>query len=219
MATEEAVKRKTFVLSIVLALATVGSAFAGKVSIAGSPYGDPTGHPEVNCTAPECILPAGVTMTEQDFPFSFGPGEAFYFKVTSDVSNFTLTLLGAENFVADDTSNTPPEFFGFGALCPGGDVAPCNQTTMTPDFSDGTTNKVSFSVPGNGNGLSFFAVEPAASNSTTFVNDIRALDALGVTATLTLNSSSVPEPSSLALIVLVAVSFLLLRRFRGARQS
>lgn len=212
-------KRKTFVLFIVLALATVGSAFAGKVSIAGSPYGDPTGHPEVNCTAPQCILPAGVTMTEQDFPFSFGPGEVFYFKVTSDVSNFTLTLLGSENFLADDT-NDPPDFFGFGALCPGGDVAPCNQTTMTPDFSDGTSNTVSFSIPGNGNGLTFFAVEPAASNSTTFVNDIRALDAAPfVTATLTLNSNTVPEPSSLALIVLVAGGFLLLRRFRAARQS
>lgn len=212
--------RKAFVLFIVLAIATVGSAFAGKVSIATSQYGDPTGHDPVDCSSPTCILPAGATMTEQDFPFSFGPGQVFYFQVTSDVSNFTLTLLGLENFIADDTENDPPEFFGFGAFCPGGDVAPCNLTTMTPDFSDGTSNKVSFTVPGNGNGLTFFAVEPGASNSTDFVNDIRALDVTSpVTATLTLNSNTVPEPSSLALIVLVAAGFLLLRRFRVSRQS
>lgn len=200
-------RRNSYLLLAVLALGMAGSAVAGKVSIATSKYGDDSSSPEQNCVSPMCILPSGDTMTEQDFPFSFGSGEVFYFKVTSDVSNFTLTLLGTENFLADDTANDPPEFFGFGALCPGGDVAPCNQTTMTPDFSDGNSKTVAFSVPGNGNGLTFFAVEPA-SNVTQFVS-----------ATLKLNASEVPEPRSLGIIVLLAAGFVLLRRFRPARQN
>jgi hypothetical protein len=184
----------------------VSTAYAGKVSIAGSPYGEPTG--EVNCVAPQCIFPAGVTMTEENFGFSFKQGfEVFYFRVTSDVSNFTLTLNGDANFISDDTLTQ--EFFGFEALiCPDADPT-CAAESMNPGSSDGNEKQVAFTVPGDGKGFKVFAVEPEpGGNVTNFV-----------TATLTANSSSVPEPRSLALVLLIAASFVLLRRFRAARQS
>jgi hypothetical protein len=187
------------------------AANASAIRTASSSYGDPTGHPAVNCVAPTCTFPVipGVTMTEQDFAFSFVGGyEAFYFTISGPISNFTLTLTGDANFIADDTVNN--DYIGFGArVCPGDPGPPCSDATQNPGTSDGTENQVSFNVPGSGDGFSFFAVEKEDAGV--------AIDNF-VTANITLNTTStVPEPSLFPILGLAVVGLLGWKRYRSAK--
>ena len=208
---------KRTILFIAIGLLLTMAADAGLVK-ATSPYGDASTLTPTDCIGTLCTAPSGVTMTELDFSFSFASGEIFYFTVTSNTSDYSLVLQGDTNFIADDPS-TP--FFGFGTLdcpvdpntplCTGVDATTDPLSTMTPGSSDGNHNQVTFDIHGNGQNFVFFAVLPAASGNATRV----VTDLAGVTATLTLNGTTVPEPRFVTIVVLGFVGLvLLLRRLR-----
>jgi hypothetical protein len=184
------------------------AASASKINTSTSSYGSPSD---------DTVTVLG-NLTEQNYDFSFlGGFEVFDFLVNTDVSNFTLTLTGAAPFLADDTSNVPPEFFGFGAFITGScstfaqcgpdpTLAPYNATSSLPG-SDGTDTKVSFKVAGDGKGLVFFAIEPEGDSG---LNNL-------VTAKITPNTATTPEPRLWPVLGLAFLGLVGFRRFRSAK--
>jgi len=206
------VKATIYLFLAGLVVAT-GAAQAKPISVANSIYGVATSFTTCdNSTTPMCDTSGapGATMQDMLVPFSFfTPGatyEDFYFQVDG-ISSYTLTLKGDANFIADDT--VTHEYFGFGAYCPGGNVPPCNASQQSADstegdVSDGDENTVTFTVPGNGDGFVFFAIEPVG-------------DPNEVNATLT---ALTPEP---ALGPILALAFcglvIVFQRKRSAKLS
>lgn len=200
-------KSNCFHMVMLLALSPLLSASA--IRTAGSSYGspDPTGSP---CGS-LCTLPSGVTVLEEDYAYSNGPGQVFSFQITSDTSDFSLTLAGPDPFTA------VPGDFAFGAfVCPFGGFTPCgaDPTGFVTASADAATavglSSVTFTVDGDGKDLVFYAIESAPPTG--------ALNQ--VTATVALSTSSVPEPNFFPILGLGAVGLLLLRRrYRSARMS
>lgn len=203
--------KSTVYLLLAGLVVTTGVAKANKIHVAGSIYGDATGHPPVACPSGTCVIDvAGATMTEQLIDFSFKGGFVdFYFQVNG-ASAYTLTLTGDEDFIADDSVTN--EYFGFGVLsCPGGTgVPPCSVADQSPGDSDGNENSVTFTIPSAGDGLTFFAIEPGSLN-------VDGVPSEKVTATLT---ALTPEPS---LWPVLAIAFcglvIVLQRKRSARAT
>jgi hypothetical protein len=195
-----------FLVPALLGLSVASS--ASKINTSTSSYGSPSD---------DTVTVIG-NLTEQNYAFAFEGGfEVFNFLVNTDISNFTLTLTGDAPFIADDTANDPPLFFGFGAFVTGScsTFAQCGPDPTLPPYdataslpgSDGTVNKVSFNVVGDGKGLVFFAVEPEGS---TGLNNL-------VTAKITPNTSTVPEPRLWPFLGLAFLGLLAFRRFRSAK--
>jgi hypothetical protein len=124
--------------------------------------------------------------------------EIFDFKINSDVTDFTISLTGTEPFYNQAA--------GLFVCNPGADPNCTNSqvwfSTVDPltlgvSSSSPGTNAAAFTVPGDGNGLVFFAVEPNGTGK--------------VTADITL-SDPAPEPGTLVLISLCLVAILSLRR-------
>jgi hypothetical protein len=198
-------------VGLLLGLSTVAS--ASKISTSGSAYGPAS--PVTNTLDGD--------LNEQNYLASFAANdEVFAFQINTDISNFTLILSSPVAFIADDTSNTPPDFLGFGALIDDGSRScPAFSTSTTepmcgPDpnsspynassnltGSDGTDTSVSFSVEGDGKGLVFFAVVPETAgtdqNGNLILNNL-------VTAEIT---SATPEPRLLPMLVLGLAGLLL----------
>ena len=174
-------QRLICVTGLLLGLAAFAS--ANKVRVATSIYGGPTSFTTCDETTSPAVCDTsgapGGTMQVEIVPSSIGINNTDYYFEVFGVDSYTLTITGERNFLADDT-NDPPEFIGFGALCTGGNSAPCNDFTETPDASDGNESSVTFGVSGNGAGRIFFVIEPGA------VTD--------PTATLTSTSATTPEP-------------------------
>jgi hypothetical protein len=169
---------------------------ATPIKTTGSSYGspDPTGSP---CGA-LCTLPTGVTALTQNYAYSDGPGQVFSFQITSDTSDFSVTLNGADAFTA-----VPGDIPFGGFVCPGGGYTPCGaDPTGFVTASAVGLDSVTFTVDGDGKDLVFFAVETEPPTGVT--NQ--------VTATVALNTSTVPEPALLPILGLGVVGLLLFRR-------
>jgi hypothetical protein len=174
---------------------------ASTIRTSGSSYGspDPTGSP---CGG-LCTLPTGVTALTQNYAYSDGLGQVFSFQITSDTSDFSVTLNGADAFTA------VPGDIPFGAfVCPFGGYTPCgvDPTGFVTASADATTavglDSVTFTVNGDGKDLVFFAVETEPPTGVT--NQ--------VTATVAFTTSTVPEPALLPILGLGVVGLLLFRR-------
>ncbi len=164
--------KKNLYFTIGLLLGFAAAASAGGIRTSSSPYGNPSSSTPV----------VDGDVTEQDYAFSFlGGYQVFDFLVNTDIGNFTLTLTGDAPFLADDTADIPPEYFGFGAFVPnnnscatGGqcgpdpNLAPYNASASLGS-SDGTATQVTFTVAGDGKGLVFFAIEPETNGVNNFV--------------------------------------------------
>ncbi|HEX5228331.1 MAG TPA: hypothetical protein VFW44_11500 [Bryobacteraceae bacterium] len=203
-------KPTIYLLLAGLVLST-GVAKANKIHVAGSIYGDATGHPPVSCSSATCDVEIpGATMTEQLIPFSFVGGYVdFYFNV-SGASSYTLTLTGDQDFISDDT--VTDEYFGFGVLsCPGGTaVPPCSTADQSPGASDGNENSVTFTIPSAGDGLTFFVVEPGSLNTD-------GVPSNKVTATLT---AITPEPATWPVLAIAFCAVIVaLQRKRSAKAA
>jgi hypothetical protein len=213
------VKRKRYPIVIALLLGLSAAASAAAIRTAGSSYGSP---PTLGSCTDCASLPAGVTVMEQAFAFSQETGKVFAFEVTSDTSNFTLTLSGTTPFLTD-FMNSGTTYFGFGVICGtgtgiGSSGNPCS--TLDPNsspfnatvsaLSNGTDNgnTVTFTFPGDGQGFAFYAIEsePAGAAGT-------------VTATITLNGSAVPEPASWPILGLAIAGLVFLHQRRSAKFS
>jgi hypothetical protein len=184
---------------LLLGLSAVLSASAIKTS--GSSYGDPD--PAGSVCGGSCILPSGVTALMQNYAYSDGPGEVFSFQITSDTSDFSITLTGSDVFTA------VPGDIAFGAfVCPNGGYTPCgaDPTGFVTASADASTavglDSVTFTVDGDGKDLVFFAIETEPPTGVT--NQ--------VTAAVTLNTSTVPEPGLFPILGLAVVGLFLVRR-------
>lgn len=129
--------------------------------------------------------------------------EIFDFKINSDITDFTITLTGTEPFYNQAA--------GLFVCNPGADPNCSNSqvwfSTVDPlalgvSSSSMGTSAAGFTVPGDGNGLVFFAVEPNGTGNVTA--DITAAD-------ITL-SDPTPEPGTLVLLSFCLVAILSLRR-------
>jgi hypothetical protein len=145
-------------------------------------------------------------MTGEDFIDSgTDVKHVFDFLIDGNRSNFTLTLTGTEVFAPEN-----PPFFSYGAfVCTNAQ----SQVQCGPDPTDqmaagsptlSLDGKIAtFDVTGANNAFVFFAVEPDQEGT--------------VTATITQNTSSVPEPGSFSLMVLAGLAAAALGRRKLAR--
>ncbi len=179
---------------IFLALAISGAATAGRVQTDDGDYGDaPSFLYQNRCLDINgaLLVPAvNCAMTGAAFIDSDTGTELVYdFIIDGDRSNFTLTLTGTEAFPADD----PPRYaYGAFACDPFSDIQCGPDPTLqlaagSPALSlDGMT--ATFDVTGTNSGATpfvFFVVEPDRSGT--------------VTAQITQNTGSTPEPGSFSL--------------------
>ena len=185
-----------------LALLMSVSVQASRLQQDFSDYGIDTPSPiNVSCLAEDGSVllssPPCAVMTAEDYvDSSLGTLHIFDFKVDEAISNFTLTLTGSESFISDLNVNGP---FGYGAfLCNGlpGDPRQCGpdptDVPTTVELVDSQT--VKFHVAGPNNSFVFFAILPEPV--------VDAPTNLMVTAKLTLDTSEVPEPSTLPILLL-----------------
>jgi hypothetical protein len=171
-------------------------------------------------------------MTEEDFIASSNSADhVFDFMINSSISNFTLTLAGSVAFVPE---SSPPPPFSYGAFTcaslPNPTGSPTDNPQCGPDptsqlaggsptlSADGKT--VTFDVTGTNNDFVFFVVAPEpVSTATAFNAD--SITEPTVTATITSNTTTTPEPKSLPILAaaLVAVIALNGRRLANLRSS
>ena len=166
--------------------------------------------------------PTGGTcaLTAEDYlATNNGALHVFNFRVEGSISNFTLTLTGSVPFVFDPNPDANPAVasWGYGAMnCTAFDplvftnppmCGPDPTAAMAAGFptlsADGMT--VTFNLAGSNNAFVFFGIlpEPVQEDTDQFI----ALDVQSeptVTAKLTLNSTEVPRPSSVPVIVLAS---------------
>jgi hypothetical protein len=156
-----------------------------------------------------------------NFSGNFDNGVTFHvwdFEVTSDISNFTLTLSGTVPFAYDQTlAETGQQVYGYGLfLCMGSDTntpvsgdqicttSGVDTSGVTPmpssPYTSGSLSSVSFNVSGDGQGLVFYVME-----------NLNEPD-LTITATLT------PEPASLPFLAAVGLAIVVLGRRRLAKR-
>ncbi|MBZ5609832.1 MAG: PEP-CTERM sorting domain-containing protein [Acidobacteriia bacterium] len=200
-----------------LALLMSGTVQASRLQQDFSDYGVTPGFFNQNVCLDANGNPTGGTcaLTAEDYLASNDPTlHVFDFKVDGAISNFTLTLTGSVPFVADPNSGTG--FWAYGALlCKAIDPSFTNPPQCGPDptsamasgsptlSGDGMT--ATFNVSGSNNDFVFFAILPEPVLDLT--QDILPLDVPTeptVTAKLTLNTSEVPEPSTLPVVLLAA---------------
>jgi hypothetical protein len=178
---------------VFLALAMSGAATAGRVQTDDGDYGEaPTFLYQNECLSINgAVVAPPCAMTGEAFVDSDTETYVVYdFMIDGDRSNFTLALTGTEAFPADD----PPRWaYGAFACDLSSDVQCGADPTLqlavgSPTLSaDGMT--ATFDVTGTNSGATpfvFFAVEPDDSGT--------------VTARITENASSTPEPGSLSLV-------------------
>jgi len=207
---------KSYVLvCLAAALSTVGS--AAVIQQDNSDYGN-SGPDCTTVAGNNCNLTQAPGVIGQTFGFSGNSDnnvnfQVFDFQITTNPSNFTLTLTGTLPFAADQTLSSSQQIYGFGMFVCGLDDFPSSlctpsgtdlsHVTSNPTSSNGSENSVTFTVPGNGQNMVFFVLENEPSDPT-------------VTAILR-TASSVPEPGSFSLVFGAALVFAALGRRRLAR--
>ncbi len=191
---------------IFLALAISGAATAGRVQTDDGDYGEnPIFLHQNQCLGINgaLLIPAvNCAMTGEAFIDSSTDTEIVYdFMIDGDRSNFTLTLTGTESFPADD----PPRYaYGAFACTDSSSVVQCGPDPTSQLAAGSPTLSLNgmtatFDVTGTNSGTApfvFFVVEPDRSGT--------------VTAQITQNASSTPEPGSFSLVfgaVLAVVAF------------
>jgi hypothetical protein len=207
---------KAYVLVVCLAVALSTAVSAAVIQQDNSDYGNfgP------NCTTVvgnNCDLTQAPGVIGQSFPFSGNSNDevnfqVFDFQITTNPSNFTLTLSGTLPFAADQTFGNQ-RVFGFGMFVCGPDDFPTSlctpsgtdlsAVTANPPASNGSENSVTFTVPGNGQNMVFFVLENDTTDPT-------------VTAILR-STTATPEPSSFSLVFGAALVFAAFGRRRLAR--
>jgi hypothetical protein len=182
---------------VCLALAMSGAATAaGRLQTDDGDYGDvPTFLNQDQCLGINGALltPAvNCAMTGEDYIDSANDTELVYdFLIDGNLSNFTLTITGTEAFPADN--NQFPFSYGAFACDKFSDVQcgpdPTSQLALGSPALSSNGLTVTFDVTGTNNGstpFDFFVVEPDSSGT--------------VTARITQNTSSTPEPGSFSLV-------------------
>jgi opacity protein-like surface antigen len=179
---------------VCLALAISGAASANtRVQTDDGDYGDsPTFLNPDQCLGINGALltPAvNCAMTGEDYIDSANDTELVYdFLIDGNRSNFTLTLTGSEAFPADN--NQFPFSYGAFSCDTFSDVQcgpdPTSQLALGSPTLSSNGMTVTFDVTGTNNGFDFFVVEPDTSGK--------------VTAQITQNTSSTPEPGSFSLV-------------------
>jgi hypothetical protein len=190
---------------------------AGRLQQDFSDYGIDVPSPiNINCLDEHGAITGGTcALTAEDYvDSSLGTRHIFDFRVEGAISNYTLTLIGSVPFIADADPDKGP--WGYGAfVCdpslsdprqcgPDPNPDPDNPTT-TFELVDSQT--VKFHVAGANNNFVFFAVLPEP-----VLEEFTALDLSSscegtegepkVCATLERNTSEVPEPSALPILLL-----------------
>jgi hypothetical protein len=205
--------RSFALIGLALALSTAG--YANRLQQDNSDYGNAG----PNCTTTVgflCDLSGAPGLIGQDFGYSGNSDfdvnyQVFDFQVTSDITNFTLTLSGSLDFAPDQVFDTDVPFYGFGTFeCNSGDLGTslCGPdatglVSTSPGTSDGTEKSVQFYVPGDGKDLTFYIVE-----------DLGTTEDPTVTAKITPNA--VPEPGSLPFLAAAGIAVAVLGRRRFA---
>jgi hypothetical protein len=181
---------------VFLALAVSGAATASRVQTDNGDYGDaPTFLNQNQClgVTGALLTPAvNCAMTGENYINSANETELVYdFLINGNRSNFTLTLTGSEAFPADN--NQSPFSYGAFSCDPFSDVQcgpdPTSQLALGSPALSSNGMTVTFDVTGTNNGTTpfvFFVVEPDTSGV--------------VTAQITQNTSSTPEPGSFSLV-------------------
>jgi hypothetical protein len=210
-------KKSSTLIGLALAMSTAG--YASRLAQDNSDYGN-AGPDCTSGATPgfSCVLPTG--LIGQDFSYSNNSNfdvdyQIFDFQVTAtDLSNFTLTLTGTVPFAADQLFEPGDvQFYGYGTFaCSDDDLigSLCGPDTtdlvsVSPGTNDGGVSSVQFTVPGNGNGFTFYVAE-----------DVGDVPDPIVTASIAPNTSPVPEPSSLPFLA-AGVAVVALSRRRLAK--
>jgi len=213
-----------FIIGLALGMST--AAFATRLQQDNDDYGSQG--PDCTLAASSgfaCDLTNASGLFGEQFPYTFNNTfdvnfHVWDFELTSDISNFTLTLTGSIPFATDQTLTSPDlteDFFGYGLFLCGvdetNDPSSGNRICTTSDVSTAgvsasliNSSEVQFTVSGDGKGLVFYVAEslPVVEDPT-------------VTAAITPNGVATPEPGTVPLLLAGGLALVLFGRRRLAR--